>query len=208
MPIKRFFDGVSLSEVVLPDPPIPGTQRANDIHDYITEQNPTGVDPTLLRVDAAALPDLIPTQGAEVPPTRFPEPLAGSGEGPGVGNPSTNIQDVWANNPGRDYDLVETRQSGEIGSALPESIQTAQRGYDAHADDSNEANALTDPDRKVGGSTASPAPAPGETPDATWTKAQLGTYIVENGGTPPASSETKDVFLSAAQEVAAKEANA
>lgn len=208
MPIKRFFDGVSLSEVVLPDQPIPGTQRANDAHAFISAQNPTGVDPTLLRVDAAVLPDLIPTDGAEVHPTKFPEPLASSGEGPGVGSPTTNVQDVWANNPGREYDLVETRQSGEIGSALPESIQTAERGYDANADASNDANTLIDPDRKVGGSTASPAPAPGETPDATWTKAQLGTYIVENGGTPPASSETKDVFLSAAQEVAAKEANA
>lgn len=189
MAVKRFFDGVSLTEIEIPDGPMPVFTNTSTVHDLITPQNPTGVDPTLLAVDAAQVPDLVPTAGAQ-PVLKFPEPLPGDGSGAGIGQPSGSVlRDPWANNPNANVQPVDTVQSGEIGSALPEQIQAAPR------------SGFTDPD--VAASTTAQTSTSASAPDASWTKAQLGTYIVENGGTPPASSENKDAFLAAAQEVSA-----
>lgn len=117
MATKAFFDGQKLTQVEIPDMPLPSVLnvRKNSLDAII---NPTGVDPGTLLVDVAELPNLIPTAGA-LPPTKFPEPVPGNGEGPGIGQPSgAALRDPWANNPNRDKGTVDTVQSGEIGSAL------------------------------------------------------------------------------------------
>lgn len=123
MATKKYFsaDGV-LTEVELPDAPLPDVLnvRGRDALDVVAPSatNPMGVDPANLVVDAAALPNLVPTAGA-VPSQKFPDPLPGKGEGAGVGTPSgAALRDPWQNNPARDGETVDTVQSGEVGSAL------------------------------------------------------------------------------------------
>lgn len=127
MAIKKFFnsDGV-LVEVELPDRPvdIPGLKRSGS-DDVLAFLNPTNVDPDTLQVDAAALPNLVPTDGA-VPSQLIPPPPPGSGEGAGVGQPSGSVlRDPWNNNPNRSTDPVDTVQSGPVGSALSEQDRRA-----------------------------------------------------------------------------------
>lgn len=183
MAVKRFFgaDGV-LVEVQLPDAPLPVPVLSGDrsVHQLM---NPTNVDPETLVVDAARLPDLKPTDGA-LPVTKFPDRVPGTGEGAGLGQRSgLTLRDAWENNPDRvGVAPVDSVQSGEIGSAAAVAPST-------------------DVDRVAGGSTSSPAPAEGEPPDDTWTKAQLGEYITANGGEAPAEAELKAVFLEKAIEV-------
>lgn len=183
MAVKRFFgaDGV-LVEVEVPDRPLPvvATNLKAD-HSAHKLFNPTHVDPDTLVVDAAALPDLKPTAGAQAA-TKFPDPLPGSGEGAGVGQKSgATLRDAWVNDPHKDPGTVQSVQSGPVGS----------RAAVAPSGDTS------DTDRKVGGSTPSPNPVDGEEPDDTWTKAQLAAFL---GDDAPADSEKKDVFLAKAKE--------
>lgn len=126
MALKKFFDGVRLHEVELPDQPLPDVVATNGgDHPFVSAVNPTGVDPALLTIDAAQVPNLRPTDGA-VPSRKFPDPLPGNGEGAGVGQPSgVALRDVWANNPARDPGTVETVQSGDIGEALAPHVAQA-----------------------------------------------------------------------------------
>lgn len=186
MAVKRTFgaDGV-LTEVEIPDAPLPGVvfdPQASGIEQFLKDTtNPSGVDLDTLLVDAATLPDLNPTRGAQ-PLTKFPEPLPGNGEGAGMGQKSgASLRDAWNNNPLKDAGTVETLQSGPVGSAVV---------------------GAPDTDRKVGGSSPSPQPGKNEQPDETWTKAQLAEFIESKGGTPPADTELKAVFLEAAQNAA------
>lgn len=180
MAVKRFFgaDGV-LVEIEIPDGPLPvaATTLKSDTSASALF-NPTGVDPNTLPVDAAQVPDLKPTVGAQ-PVLKFPEPLPGSGEGAGVGQKSgASLRDVWVNDPHKDPGTVDSVQSGDIGSAAA-------------------VPASGDTDRKVGGSTPSPTPDADEEPDETWTKAQLAEYLGEEA---PADSEKKEVFLAKAKD--------
>lgn len=117
MAVKKFFgaDGV-LVEIPLPDGPVlqPYGSGSTSAQDFL---NPTGVDPTTLPVDAASVPDLIPTVGGIATP-KFPDPLPGTGEGPGVGQRSGSVlRDAWQNNPLKDPGTVDTVQSGPVGSS-------------------------------------------------------------------------------------------
>jgi hypothetical protein len=142
MATKKFFDGNVLHEVELPDAVLPDVLnvRGRDAMDVVAPSavNPTGVNPDNLLVDAAQLDNLRPTDGA-VPSRKFPDPLPGTGEGAGMGQPSgAFLRDPWANNPARDPGTVETVQSGEIASALPPRVAhaasiTNQRLADAQA---------------------------------------------------------------------------
>lgn len=121
MAVKKFFgaDGV-LHEIELPDVPFTGfgnNVRTPEMLLGIDKDNPTGVDPTLLPVDAAQVDNLIPTPGA-YPTPKFPDPLPGSGEGAGIGQKSGSVlRDAWNNNPSRQTETVESVQSGPVGSA-------------------------------------------------------------------------------------------
>lgn len=124
MALKKYFDGVKMTEVELPDTQrqlgvldIPGLRSAGK-DDVMAFLNPTGVDPDTLQVDAAALPNLVPTDGA-TGSQLIPPPPPGSGEGAGLGQPSGSVlRDPWANNPARGTEPVDTLQSGPVGSAL------------------------------------------------------------------------------------------
>lgn len=186
MAVKRFFGADSvLHTVELPDRPFPVDTLKGDlsVHQLL---NPTNVDPDTLPVDAAAFPDLRPTDGAQAM-TKFPDRIPGSGEGAGVGQRSgLTLRDAWENNPDRvGTTQVETVQSGEIGERAAVAPPLGPQA---------------DVDRTQGGSTTSPEPVAGEKPDDTWTKAQLGEYITANGGEAPAESELKAVFLEKATE--------
>lgn len=130
MAVKRFFaDGV-LTEVELPERPVPNfTNDGHAVHNaLISPQNPAGVDPTLLPVNAAELDNLKPTVGASAVTPKFAEPLPGSGEGPGVGQRSTTtgvFSDPWNNNPHKEPSEIETLQSGDVGSALTPDVARA-----------------------------------------------------------------------------------
>jgi len=119
MAVKRYFgaDAV-LVEIELPDAPLPVPNLKGDqsIHKML---NPTNVDPHTLVVDAASVPDLKPTDGAQGI-TKFPDRIPGSGEGAGVGQKSgLTLRDAWENNPDRvGTTQVDTVQSGAIGSAV------------------------------------------------------------------------------------------
>lgn len=127
MAVKRYFDGSKLIETEIPDAPLPSVLnvRGRSALDVVAPENPTGVNPDNLLVNAAELPDLVPTAGAQ-PVTKFPDPLPGSGEGPGVGQPSgLTLRDAWANNPAQDPGTVKTLQSGPVGSLLPPAAAAA-----------------------------------------------------------------------------------
>ena len=86
MAIKRYFDGVQLHEVEVPDLPLPDVVRTN-----ADPLAPLGLDAGPID---PAVPNLDPTAGA-LPPTKLPEPPPGTGEGAGVGAPS----DPWTSAP-------------------------------------------------------------------------------------------------------------
>ena len=133
MATKKFFnsDGV-LIEVDLPAGTLqkPGVETLPGLRpagkdDVLSFLNPARVDPDVLQVDAAALPNLVPTDGA-VPSQLIPNPPPGSGEGAGVGQPSGSVlRDPWNNNPDRSTDPVDTLQSGPVGSALSDADKRA-----------------------------------------------------------------------------------
>lgn len=181
MAVKKYFDGNVLREVELPNRRLPGVLAVNN--DHLSPLNPTGADPALLPVDVSELPDLKPTAGAH-PSRKFPEPLPGSGEGAGVGQPSGRaIADPWANNPLRDPGTAENLQRGPIGSKVgaqeADATSASQEGTQGGSGDTTDTRE----------------------PDDHWTKAELGDYIEANGGERPADSEQKEVFIAKAQEV-------
>lgn len=184
---KKFFgsDGVLHETADLPDGPFAdaiGVNAPND-NPFVSATNPTGADPELLSVDAAALPNLVPTQGA-TPPTRFPEPLPGTGEGAGVGQPSgATLRDAWNNNPQKDAGTVETIQSGDVGSAL-----TRQDAKAAEVTNTRLAN--------DGGDQSF------EDLQASWAnKDAVRAYIVDNGGDEPHAAATRAELEESAREV-------
>lgn len=124
MATKAFFDGQRLITVELPDRPLPDVIGATPGENF-TPGNPLGLDPETLVVNAAELDNLKPTDGA-LPPTKFPEPLPGSGEGAGVGQKSgAALRDVWQNNPLKDAGTVDSVQSGPVASALSPQVAAA-----------------------------------------------------------------------------------
>lgn len=192
MATKRFFgtDGV-LVEIELPEgnAPFGATVGDTSIHALL---NPLGIDPDTLVVDAAAVPDLKPTAGA-LPITKFPEPIPGSGEGAGVGQPSgVTLRDVWNNNPNRVVDQVETVQSGEIGSGAATGPRTEARNADLAAGE-------TRPGVQASADSAATAPDFGDR-EAFPNKEALSTYITENGGEAPHAAATREELETAARE--------
>jgi hypothetical protein len=127
MATKKFFDGEKLHEVELPDIPLPDVLnvRGRDALDALAI-NPTGVDVTTLPVDVTAMDNLRPTDGA-VPSQKFPDPLPGNGEGPGIGQPSgLAMRDPWQNNPNRDNGTTTVNaDDAKIGEALAPSVAEA-----------------------------------------------------------------------------------
>lgn len=186
MAVKKFFDGNSLTEIELPDQPIPNYGHVVGENSLITADNPMGVDPTLLKVDAAQVNNLRPTQGAS-PTPKFPDPLPGNGEGAGVGQKSGSVlRDAWANNQNRDTEIVESVQSGPVGSLVPQA---------------------TDAARPI----SPQAPEPVRTPDDNWTKDELIAYIqgqpdgvVPDTGTGANGTVLKADLLTVANELQAK----
>ena len=182
MATKKFFgaDGV-LHEVELPDGPTlpPYGSGSISADDFL---NPTGVDPTLLPVDAAAFPDLIPTAGA-TPTPKFADPLPGSGEGAGVGQKSGSVlRDAWNNNPLKEAGTVDSVQSGNIGSAA--AVAPHDPGFQGatKAELANEGSF--------------------EALKATWTnKDAVRAYIAENGGEELPATATRDELETAAKGV-------
>lgn len=208
MGTKAFFDGNVLTVVELPDRPLPSVLGATPGENF-TPANPLGLDPATLRVDAAQLDNLRPTDGA-LPPTKFPERLPGKGEGAGVGQPSGSaFRDVWENNPNRELGLVDTVQSGEVGSALPPRVQTAAevtaaKLADAWTADKPAAVAKQRAEAaQAGGPAVEPVPAKSEYDLAAegWNnKDAIRASISTWGGEDPHAAATREELEEAARE--------
>lgn len=164
MATKKFFDGTRLLETELPDVPLPEVLGLSPgQHAFDPAVNPMGVDPSLLTVDVAQLPNLRPTDGA-IRSTKFPDRPPGSGEGSGLGAPSgLPVRDPWENNPDRIGVQAAERHTGEIGSALtPANAEaadaTAAKYADAWAADRPSGRAWQLPQGDVGEVLAQPVP--------------------------------------------------
>lgn len=224
MAVKRFFgaDGV-LHEVEVPDGPVfvAAAQggSSQSLESFLSAQNPTGVDPTILPIDAAQVPDLRPTDGAG-PLTKFPDPIPGTGEGAGVGQRSgQSLRDVWQNNQDRvGVAAVDTVQSGPIGSAAAVSPRFV--GVDEPRPLSPNGERVTDPgfgpassNDTIAGSAGEDRVDPADPTQGSaderfqalvdgWSnKDEVRAYIVDNGGEEPHASATRAELEEAAREV-------